>query len=168
MFRSQAALQRWNFNKCSQRHNTTQHQCSRKWNNIDCRSRRACSDNIYLDLVLLSSQHICTKLMRPCFVSMLRKFLRCSVFVQIIKAWANIASDSSKPSSFKIFFTLSISSSCLLVRAFCSLWSLMMSVRSLRQTAIKALSQWCSLTMMSTRREQRPPVVRCVSPNSDQ
>jgi len=88
MFRLEAALQRWNFNKCSQRHNTTQHQHSRKWNNIDCRSRRACSDNIYLDLVLLSSQHICTKLMRSCFVSMLRKFLRCSVFMQIIKAWA--------------------------------------------------------------------------------
>ena len=34
--------------------------------------------------------------------------------------------------------------------------------------SIKAISTGCPLTMMSTRREQHPPVARGVSPKSDQ
>ena len=86
MFRPHAALQRGNFNKCSKRQNKTKHQCSRNINNGDCRSRRAISVNIYLDLDLLSSQQIFRNLRLPSLVSMPRKFLWSSVSLLIIKA----------------------------------------------------------------------------------
>ena len=85
MFRTQAALQRENFNKCFKRQNITKHQCSRNRNNRDCHSRRALLVNIYLDLDILSSQQIFRNLRRPSLVFMLRKFLWSSVSLQIIK-----------------------------------------------------------------------------------